>query len=97
MNCIIAQSGGPTSVINSSLAGVIQGGIDNNFDNIYLSLHGIEGIINKDILEVDKKKFVSKGVKEKLMARPSSILGSCRFKLPEDLNDDIYEKIFEFC
>lgn len=96
MNCIIAQSGGPTSVINSSLAGVIQGSLDNNFDNIYLSLHGIEGIINKDILEVDKKKFVRGGVKEKLMARPSSILGSCRFKLPEDLNDDIYKKIFEF-
>ncbi|ACV29609.1 Pyrophosphate--fructose 6-phosphate 1-phosphotransferase [Anaerococcus prevotii] len=96
MNCIIAQSGGPTSVINSSLAGVIQGALDNNFDNIYLSLHGIEGIINKDILEVDKKKFVRGGVKEKLMARPSSILGSCRFKLPEDLNDDIYKKIFEF-
>lgn len=96
MNCIIAQSGGPTSVINSSLAGVIQGALDNSFDNIYLSLHGIEGIINKDILEVDKKKFVRGGVKEKLMARPSSILGSCRFKLPEDLNDDIYKKIFEF-
>ena len=95
MNCIIAQSGGPTSVINSSLAGVIQGGVDNNFDNIYLSLHGIEGIINKDILEVDKKKFVRGGIKEKLMARPSSILGSCRFKLPEDLNDDIYKKIFD--
>ena len=95
MNCIIAQSGGPTSVINSSLAGVIQGALDNNFDNIYLSLHGIEGIINKDILEVDKKKFVRGGVKEKLMARPSSILGSCRFKLPEDLNDDIYKKIFD--
>ena len=95
MNCIIAQSGGPTSVINSSLAGVIQGALDNNFDNIYLSLHGIEGIINKDILEVDKKKFVRKGVKEKLMARPSSILGSCRFKLPEDLNDDIYKRIFD--
>ena len=95
MNCIIAQSGGPTSVINSSLAGVIQGALDNNFDNIYLSLHGLEGIINKDILEVDKKKFVRGGVKEKLMARPSSILGSCRFKLPEDLNDDIYKKIFD--
>ena len=96
MNCIIAQSGGPTSVINSSLAGVIQGALDNNFDNIYLSLHGIEGIINEEIMEVDKKKFVRGGVKEKLMARPSSILGSCRFKLPEDLNDDIYKKIFEF-
>lgn len=96
MNCIIAQSGGPTSVINSSLAGVIQGALDNNFDNIYLSLHGIEGIIKEDIMEVDKKKFVRERVKEKLIARPSSILGSCRFKLPEDLNDDIYKKIFKF-
>ncbi|MDY2927887.1 diphosphate--fructose-6-phosphate 1-phosphotransferase [Anaerococcus sp.] len=95
MNCIIAQSGGPTSVINSSLAGVIQGALDNNFDNIYLSLHGIEGIIKEDIMEVDKKKFVRERVKEKLMARPSSILGSCRFKLPEDHNDDIYKKIFD--
>ncbi|MDD6919250.1 MAG: diphosphate--fructose-6-phosphate 1-phosphotransferase [Peptoniphilaceae bacterium] len=95
MNCIIAQSGGPTSVINSSLAGVIQGALDNNFDNIYLSLHGIEGIIKEDIMEVDKKKFVRERVKEKLMARPSSILGSCRFKLPEDLGDDIYKKIFD--
>lgn len=95
MNCIIAQSGGPTSVINSSLAGVIQGALDNNFDNIYLSLHGIEGIIKEEIMEVDKKKFVREGVKEKLMARPSSILGSCRFKLPEDLGDDIYKKIFD--
>ena len=95
MNCIIAQSGGPTSVINSSLAGVIQGALDNNFDNIYLSLHGIEGIIKEEIMEVDKKKFVREWVKEKLMARPSSILGSCRFKLPEDLGDDIYKKIFD--
>ena len=41
MNIIVAQSGGPTSVINSSLAGVISAGIENNFDKIYLSLHGI--------------------------------------------------------
>ena len=96
MNCIIAQSGGPTSVINSSLAGAIQAAIDYKFDEIFLSLHGIEGIIKRDFLEVDKKKFKKNKAKERLMARPSSILGSCRFKLPEDLTDEIYDKIFAF-
>lgn len=96
MNCIIAQSGGPTSVINSSLAGAIQAAIDNDFDQIFLSLHGIEGIIKGDFLEVDKKKFKLNEAKDRLMARPSSILGSCRFKLPEDLKDETYDKIFAF-
>lgn len=96
MNCIIAQSGGPTSVINSSLAGAIQAAIDNDFDQIFLSLHGIEGIIKGEFLEVDKKKFRLNEAKDRLMARPSSILGSCRFKLPEDLKDETYNKIFTF-
>ena len=94
MNIIVAQSGGPTSVINSSLAGVISAGIENDFDKIYLSLHGIEGIINNQIKEVDKEKYIHSNIKEKLMARPSSILGSCRFKLPESFDDEIFKKIF---
>lgn len=94
MNIIVAQSGGPTSVINSSLAGVITAGIENDFDKIYLSLHGIEGIINDEIKEVDKEKYIHSNIKEKLMARPSSILGSCRFKLPESFDDEIFKKIF---
>lgn len=95
MNLIIAQSGGPTSVINSSLAGAISAGIVNNFENIYLSLHGIEGILEDEVLSVDKDKFESKDIKTKLMARPSSILGSCRYKLPEDFSNNVYGKIFK--
>lgn len=95
MNIIVAQSGGPTSVINSSLAGVISAGIENSFDKIYLSLHGIEGIINNEIVEVDKKKYEEVNAKERLMARPSSILRSCRFKLPESFDDKIFENIFK--
>ncbi len=95
MNIIVAQSGGPTSVINSSLAGVISAGIENNFDTIYLSLHGIEGIINNEIAQVDKQKYKDSNIEKQLMARPSSILGSCRFKLPESLDDKIFEKIFK--
>ena len=91
MNAIIAQSGGPTSVINSSLAGAISAYIENGFDHIYLSLNGIEGIISGNYREVDKDSFIRNKISEKLMARPSSILGSCRFKLSDDMEDGNYK------
>lgn len=69
--------------------------IDHDFDKIYLSQHGIEGIINGEIQEVDKDKFVNDSISDKLKARPSSILGSCRYKLADDFADSDYEKIFD--
>lgn len=92
MNCIVGQSGGPTSVINSTLAGVIKAAFDKDFDKVFGSRHGIEGIINDNIVEFDKDKFNENY--ERLMARPAAALGSCRYKLPEDLEDEVYEKIF---
>ena len=94
MNLIVAQSGGPTSVINSSFAGVIDSGIDNDFDKIFVSMNGIEGIINENIRLVDAEVFSRDNMAKKLKARPASILGSCRFKLDDDLNSPVYEKIF---
>ena len=94
MNCIIAQSGGPTSVINSSLSGVITCAIDQGFERIFGSLNGIEGILNDNIVEIDKDKFISSNAQIRLMNRPSSILGSCRYKLPDSIEDKIYDKIF---
>ncbi len=94
MNCLVGQSGGPTSVINSSLAGVIKSSIDNNFDKIYATLHGIEGFLLNNYVEIDKEKFEKEDIKEKLKSRPSSILGSCRFKLPSNYDDQIYKEIF---
>lgn len=94
MNLIVAQSGGPTSVINSSLAGVIDSGIDNDFEKIFVSMNGIEGIINEHIRLVDAEVFTKDNMAKKLKARPASILGSCRFKLDDDLDSPVYEKIF---
>lgn len=95
MNCLVGQSGGPTSVINSTLAGVIQAGLDNKFDKIFVLKHGIEGLIKDNIEEVDKEKFLKENIRKGLMKTPSSILGSCRFKLPDNLEDEIYDLIFE--
>lgn len=94
MNLIVAQSGGPTSVINSSLAGVIDSGIDNDFEKIFVSMNGIEGIINEHIRLVDAEVFTKDNMTKKLKARPASILGSCRFRLDDNLDSPVYEKIF---
>ncbi|MDD7306577.1 MAG: diphosphate--fructose-6-phosphate 1-phosphotransferase [Peptoniphilaceae bacterium] len=95
MNVLIGQSGGPTSVINSSLAGVISSAIEHGFDHIYGMENGIAGLIEGRICQIDKKIYTEKNIEDKLKSEPAAILGSCRYKLPEDLSDFVYEKIFQ--
>lgn len=95
MNCIVAQSGGPTAAINATLAGVIKGAFINNFDNVYGSISGIEGILNNNIVNLnvfkDEDKFAL------LKQTPSAFLGSCRKKLPEYTeNEEIFKQITDF-
>lgn len=81
-NAIIGQSGGPTSVINSSLAGIINGAKD--FDRIEKILgmrFGIEGFMAGNIIDLDAE---SPGTIEALKHTPSSTLGSCRHKLRQE-------------
>lgn len=93
-NVLVGQSGGPTSVINGSLYGVIKESLNHTdlIDNIYGMINGIEGFINEDILNISSD--MSKHDIELLKTTPASYLGSCRFKLPADLSDNIYPKIF---
>jgi len=88
-NLVVAQSGGPTAVINSSLVGVIQEALNHNeITGIYGALHGIEGILYENL--VDLKREDPQTI-EKLKRTPSSALGSCRHKLtPEE-----YERIVD--
>ncbi len=94
-NAIVGQSGGPTSVINSSLAGVYESCIRRGADNVYGMCNGIEGLLDKRF--IDLSKFLKTGLEIELLKRtPSSFLGSCRYKLP-DVNEktEVYERIFE--
>ena len=93
-NIIIGQSGGPTAVINSSLAGAIKAARDAGVKKIYGMHYGIEGFLHEDIL--DLKQIVKNDEDISLLRRtPSAFLGSCRYKLPAiDGNEDVYEKIF---
>lgn len=94
MNIAAAQSGGPTCAINASLAGVFSEASRNEqIDKIYGSINGIEGIINDRLVEMSSIIKSNKDL-ELLKLTPSTVLGSCRFKLPDAKdNIEVYEKI----
>ncbi|OYP54975.1 6-phosphofructokinase, partial [Lachnotalea glycerini] len=93
-NLIVGQSGGPTAVINSSLYGVISEAFQSSdtIDNIYGMENGIEGFLKGSIIDITHK--ISNEELEAIKTTPGAYLGSCRYKLPEDLEDEVYSKLF---
>lgn len=96
LNCFVAQSGGPTVAINSSLAGVIKGVTESKvYGTVYGSVNGILGILDNRILNLSETIM---GENNKLMClkhTPAMYLGSCRYKLPDfNTNDSDYKRIF---
>ncbi|WP_205694247.1 6-phosphofructokinase [Clostridium manihotivorum] len=89
MNCIVAQSGGPTSVINSSVFGLVEANKELKiYDNVYAGLNGIEGILNKNIINLSA---MDSNELDTFRRTPSSGLGSCRYKLKDSsLCEDEY-------
>lgn len=92
--CMFAQSGGPTSVINASAAGVFLEALDQaNITAVYGAANGIKGVLNEqfyDIGKEDRKEL------ELLKYTPSSALGSVRYKLKDASVDDTdYKRIVE--
>ena len=93
-NVIVGQSGGPTSVINSSLLGVFQGARKGKCRKIYGMRNGIEGLLEERY--IDLEEYIKSDVDMELLKRtPSSFLGTCRYKLPHYEKDEkVYEKLF---
>jgi len=88
-NLIVGQSGGPTAVINNSLAGVIQEAMRHSaIGDIYGMVHGIEGVLKEDLIDLRAEK---PDTIEGLRRTPSAALGSCRTKL----KDADYERILK--
>ncbi len=80
-NALIGQSGGPTSVINSSLAGVIEAALSSTFiRNIYGMQFGIEGFMQGHLYDLGNQP---RKIIEGLRQTPSSALGSSRHKIQE--------------
>ncbi len=91
-NCLVAQSGGPTSVINATVAGVVKANQMNPYyDHVYGGLNGIEGILQERFVDLTN---MSDDENRILRQTPSSALGSCRYKLKRDNVAD-FEKLFE--
>ena len=94
-NLIAGQSGGPTAAINSSLYGVVSEALKHTeeIDHVYGMVNGIEGFLNGTVLDFQKAL-----PGEQLLAltwTPGAYLGSCRYKLPESLEDPVYPKLFQ--
>lgn len=92
---MVGQSGGPTAVINASLYGVIKEGLDHpdKISRIYGMIHGIEGLIHDDYMDLSETLTAEE--LEILKTTPASYLGSCRYKLPDDLSSSLYPLIFQ--
>lgn len=87
-NVIVAQSGGPTPVINNSLRGVIEGCFDKPevFGTVYGGWHGIEGVLNEELLD-----FSAQDPQEIALLRTTPAAGSigtCRYKLKAQQQED---------
>ena len=93
-NAIVGQSGGPTSVINSSLAGVYESCKRRGAGKVYGMMHGVAGLLERRVCVLDDKLKSAMDI-ELLKRTPSSYLGSCRYKLPDpDVDATPFVKLF---
>lgn len=92
--CMFAQSGGPTSVINASAAGVfIEALGQKNITAVYGAANGIKGVLEENFYDISKEDMKEL---ELLKYTPSSALGSVRYKLKDASVDDTdYKRIVE--
>ena len=91
-SCLVAQSGGPTAVINASLAGVIRANqLNPVYDHVYGGIHGIEGVLEDKLYDLtDLPGYEIEILKQ----TPSSALGTCRYKLKRG-DDKDYKRLVE--
>lgn len=92
-NAVVGQSGGPTSAINATLAGVISGALSADIPKIYGMRNGVEGLLEEDIFDL-RGYFSSPDCEnlELLSLTPAAALGSCRKKIT---GDDMIERLYE--
>ena len=93
-NAVVGQSGGPTAVINASLYGTVYEALnrEDEIGTVYGMINVIEGFLNDQVM--DMAPLEESKELELIRTTPGSYLGSCRYKLPEDLNDPVYPQLF---
>jgi len=92
-NCLVAQSGGPTAVINASLAGVVTEALNHEcIDEIYGGLNGVLGILNEQLVDLAAE---SQQTIRGLRYTPGAALGTCRYKLKRQADFERVLQVFE--
>lgn len=91
-NMLIAQSGGPTAVINASVVGAFNAAMDLGVERIFGANEGIQGVMNRELMDM---KAADRKIVEGLKYTPSAGLGSCRYKVSKDITHPDYETIFK--
>jgi len=87
---LVAQSGGPTTVINASVAGVVSEALNNPcIEEVYGGINGVLGILKEELIDLAEE---SQQNIRGLRFTPASALGTCRFKLKREQD---YERILE--
>ena len=89
-NLLVAQSGGPTAVINSSIAGVIsEAGRHECIEEIYGGMNGVYGILQENLIDIGEEN--TKSI-QALKHTPGAALGTCRYKINFKKNPEQAEK-----
>ncbi len=92
-NCLVAQSGGPTAVINASVAGVVAEALNHNcIEEVYGGLNGVLGILNEEFIDLAAE---SQQQIRALRHTPGAALGTCRFKLKKQQDFDRVLEVFK--
>ncbi|MBR0600599.1 6-phosphofructokinase [Sinanaerobacter chloroacetimidivorans] len=92
--CLIGQSGGPTSVINASALGCIEAALQSeSVTRVYGAANGIKGVLDERIYDMNQEDPKELSL---MKYTPSSVLGTCRYKLKDFKVDDTdYQRILE--
>ena len=98
-NAVVGQSGGPTSAINATLAGVINGALamkkEGVIGKLYGMKNGIEGFLEERLVDLTERFDGGKDIAE-LSLTPAAALGSCRRKLKSpDVDGETYARLLE--
>ena len=92
-NCLVAQSGGPTSVINASLAGVVAEALNHEcIEEVYGGINGVLGILNEQLVDLASE---TQQTIRALRHTPGAALGTCRFKLKRQQDFERILQVFE--
>ena len=87
-NVVVAQSGGPSPVINNSLRGIVEAcrGFPQTFREVFAGWHGIEGVLSEDLLDLSAQDDQEIALLRTTPAAGS--IGTCRYKLKRDQEED---------